>query len=793
MRTIKELIGEERNKLPKTVRDTSLFVKEIIERYGQGGQNKYKFDPASLVYFLPAVPEKEESKHEPAEERVREYLIRERDIQKLEIREKRGRDFAQRIVQSIRLPGARELLRKQSVKQQLSVWLKEIVREYQNAEQEQIRSLLEHGELREVFERVIREKDVLGENHESLRSRLEKALEPGETLEAQAEQLLSDRQEQLHRLLDVTEEAMRLVYIQRRQTQEEKGPEARRSKKQESNRSQSQGRETGQPNLPMRTPQTEYLTETLSKLEEVFIRLRRERLHVEQLQSYHEELERLQELTERWRHTDAGQEERNRGRIRESLRRIQLQRERLEEYILREERQKGYHEELERLQELTERWRHTDAGQEESSSVGTEQEDMLASVEEGKTGKASKKERDSLIPEESFDIGEVSLKYRTADTVRTENTVQEIEERIRSELRRKKEEVTESVKETTAQKIVDLIVQELSILPLIGRMNEDARSDFWSSLNEGEFSYDSEDQKKVLRKEGAKSPEQSVELARQLLLGQMTREEFWKVESKVLEKHGLSEEERNHLALLERQIIHRSLLEHWETESKVPGRRELGEEERNRLDLPEQQMIYRTFLENSSEHPLENHENHIEAKLQRREQNDSQKATEERLSLLEQMELIERQVFFRQEEEYAGEDRVRQGLTGDAPEGTQPVYRIGSQEQENGLSEGDRSLRYRRESEEDQTKREQERFSYRTEAVEKEKTERLHNEQQRQLRTLQETARLQEEKLAVMEKEQKRLTKQLAKAQEEAGSMEEEVMRKMQSQLRLEQLRRGLI
>ena len=76
MRTIKELIGGDRERLPGTIGKTSLFVKEIIERYGQGGN--YVFDPASLVYLFPSVPEEqEEPKKRPEEEKAREYVIRE--------------------------------------------------------------------------------------------------------------------------------------------------------------------------------------------------------------------------------------------------------------------------------------------------------------------------------------------------------------------------------------------------------------------------------------------------------------------------------------------------------------------------------------------------------------------------------------------------------------------------------------------------------------------------------------------------------------------------------------------
>ena len=69
MRTIKELIGGDRERLPGTIGKTSLFVKEIIERYGQGGN--YVFDPASLVYLFPSVPEEqEEPKKRPEEEKA---------------------------------------------------------------------------------------------------------------------------------------------------------------------------------------------------------------------------------------------------------------------------------------------------------------------------------------------------------------------------------------------------------------------------------------------------------------------------------------------------------------------------------------------------------------------------------------------------------------------------------------------------------------------------------------------------------------------------------------------------
>ena len=142
MRTIKELIGGDRERLPGTIGKTSLFVKEIIERYGQGGN--YVFDPASLVYLFPSVPEEqEEPKKRPEEEKAREYVIRERELQKLEIREKGSREFVQRILESARLPGAREILRRQSARQQAVYWLRELVREYQSAERERIRQIEE--------------------------------------------------------------------------------------------------------------------------------------------------------------------------------------------------------------------------------------------------------------------------------------------------------------------------------------------------------------------------------------------------------------------------------------------------------------------------------------------------------------------------------------------------------------------------------------------------------------------------------------------------------------------------
>ena len=56
----------QRTALPNTVGKNSLFVKNIMERYGQG--EGYRLDPASMVYLLPAVlPDTEEEKKEPEE------------------------------------------------------------------------------------------------------------------------------------------------------------------------------------------------------------------------------------------------------------------------------------------------------------------------------------------------------------------------------------------------------------------------------------------------------------------------------------------------------------------------------------------------------------------------------------------------------------------------------------------------------------------------------------------------------------------------------------------------------
>ena len=577
----------------------------------------------------------------------------------------------------------------------------------------------------------------------------------------------------------------------------------------------------------------------------------------------------------------------------------------------------------------------------------------------------------SLIPEDQLRIGEARLEHRITDNTRTERTVQEIEEHIRSELRRKAgeaaESVRESAKETAEQKIVSLIVQELPILRLIGRMSEDTWNSFLSYLDGGEASGISEEQRetklyavseeqeKVLRTKGVKS----MELARRLLFSQTTAEELWKAESRVLEKHSLSEEERNSLELLERRMVYRTFPEHfsenreteirstekerrlrlsaqewrrtvWEPfiekrivgeqfsdgekyrnrngeagkngESQSPGDITGGQIERlleqrrlfDRLDAerlresiasPESLKSYvrQVYEQNIREargqsrsgqgldirgqsgdgqgldagrqggaqsaqgEQIEQAQNRTERSLMinvralalleerlrqlsaekpeapggqeiqreprnasrdtRREKRDvSQEREREGLPLPERAELVERRFLSRRGEEYAGGDAVRTGLTeASAGENTESAYSIGNLEPESrqlrydeetrssNLEESRRQLRYRREPEEGRTEREQERFSYRTASAEREKTERRHNEQQRQLHTLQETARRQEEKLAVMEEEQKRLSEQLARAQEESETLEDDVMRRMQSQLRLERLRRGLV
>ncbi len=76
LQVIGKKTGHRRALLPDTIGKNSLFVKTIMEHYGQG--EGYRFDAASMVYLLPAaLPDTEEEKKEPEEEKALAYILRE--------------------------------------------------------------------------------------------------------------------------------------------------------------------------------------------------------------------------------------------------------------------------------------------------------------------------------------------------------------------------------------------------------------------------------------------------------------------------------------------------------------------------------------------------------------------------------------------------------------------------------------------------------------------------------------------------------------------------------------------
>lgn len=121
--------------IPKTVGKTTLFVNEILEKSGQG--EAYRFDPASLVYLLPTVEEEEEEKPSPAEERAKEYVLREKETMKLITKEEKSREFSSNIIRERTLSGAVERLREKSWKEQLTIQFQLLLREFREIEKKQ--------------------------------------------------------------------------------------------------------------------------------------------------------------------------------------------------------------------------------------------------------------------------------------------------------------------------------------------------------------------------------------------------------------------------------------------------------------------------------------------------------------------------------------------------------------------------------------------------------------------------------------------------------------------------------
>ena len=462
MRTIKELIGGDRERLPGTIGKTSLFVKEIIERYGQGGN--YVFDPASLVYLFPSVPEEqEEPKKRPEEEKAREYVIREREIQKLEIREKGSREFVQRILESARLPGAREILRRQSARQQAVYWLRELVREYQSAERERIRQiekeirtvgqlereeqqhtevqierilrelagragaesiflpLLRESQIREVFVRLfekVREEDP--EVWERISTDITN-ITGEDAIPEEAGQVLSYRKEQLRELLAFTEKALYLLHTR------EQAENAREDREDKEDREDIRRTAAGVPSA------MEAAGEQLQMLEQAWICLRHEDFHLEAIQNYHDGIQKLRESIREWQNAESTYQEREiRDQIRENLRQLEIRRSRLEETRFREEEQvlrtentyRNIYEERSRLEHLqTDRF---DTEQMQASEKKTIEEFRSRLTEERSRLRESLERAEKLIKEEN--------RLRT-ERIRTEEHAEETIEKTSEEER----------------------------------------------------------------------------------------------------------------------------------------------------------------------------------------------------------------------------------------------------------------------------------------------------------------------------------------------------------------------
>lgn len=600
MRTIKELIGGDRERLPGTIGKTSLFVKEIIERYGQGGN--YVFDPASLVYLFPSVPEEqEEPKKRPEEEKAREYVIRERELQKLEIREKGSREFVQRILESARLPGAREILRRQSARQQAVYWLRELVREYQSAERERIRQIeeeirtagrLEREELRHTevqIERVLRELagragaesiflPLLKESQirESFIRLLETVREEdpevweristditnitdivGEnTVLEKAGQILSYRKEQLRELLAFTERALYLLHTR------EQAENAREDGKDREDREDKEDREDTRRTAAGVPSAMEAAGEQLQMLEQAWICLRHEDFHLESIQNYHDGIQKLQESIREWQNAESTYREREvRDQIRENLRQLEIRRNLLEkerEEIFRaryiEERQ-NLEETAEKIERILLETGVLERVRLERAEKFIKEEILRAKyIEERQNLEETVERTERLLVETDFakmgaaekaeEKTEEKAEEKAAEktTGSTENIYKEnihTEQTYSSTEEALKTSLTEGrIRQELEERIKTLIMAEAKLLPLIGRMSGKT----WESFRE--------------------EPEGSRQ--RDYLLEQMTLEEFWQAESRVLEKYTLDEQERSSLERLERELVYRDIPENLE-------------------------------------------------------------------------------------------------------------------------------------------------------------------------------------------------------------------------------------
>lgn len=867
MRTIKELIGGDRERLPGTIGKTSLFVKEIIERYGQGGN--YVFDPASLVYLFPSVPEEqEEPEKRPEEEKAREYVIREREIQKLEIREKGSREFVQRILESARLPGAREILRRQSARQQAVYWLRELVREYQSAEREQIRQieaeictagqlereerqhtevqiervlrelagragaesiflpLLKEGQIREIFIRLLEKvREEAPEIWERISTDITNITDiTGENaVPEEAGQILSYRKEQLKELLTFTERALYLLHTR------EQAKNARKDGKDKEEDEDAQETGAGVPSA------MEAAGEQLQMLEQAWICLRHENFHLESIQNYHDGIQKLRESIRKWQNAESTYRERElRDQIRENVRQLEIRRSRLEETAERTKRLLAETdfvrtEAAEKAERETEEKAEEKTIEKTTDSIKTDYREQIH-LEHLQTEHLHAENRhtgnihtENIHIERTQSSAEEALKTSLTE----ERLRRELEERIKKSVQSSGEDrqkpggsQTEPGRQEWEDRIKTLIMAEAKLLPLIGRMSGKT----WESFRE----------------------ETAGSRQRDYLLEQMTLEEFWQAESRVLEKYTLDEQERGSLERLERELVYRDIPENlenpkrsalsraqeWEETVWQPFIREhtiqteLSEQDtlrrevekiREFTDIQEnaREMAGGTLLAARSVRDL----GIVEEKIRRlasarmpEEADAGEKiSAEEKTAAGEQAvteEIAEKRILrlLRSEERLLyGEERLlhRQeaggadsdGSAGSAA-GAERTEQESGYERLAGLEYHDpASAQEMSAIEGARDGRRQERFRHNTAAAERERQEQKRSEQQqRELKILQETARRQAEELSRIQEQQKQLEEELSKTKEQAspGAQEEMVMRRFQEELRLERLRRGL-
>ncbi len=604
MRTIKELIGGDRERLPGTIGKTSLFVKEIIERYGQGGN--YVFDPASLVYLFPSAPEEqEEPEKRPEEEKAREYVIREREIQKLEIREKGSREFVQRILESARLPGAREILRHQSARQQAVYWLRELVREYQSAERERIRQIEE--EIRTVGQLEREELRIKREDRQTRTEfQTELRMEEGQQrTEAQIERVLRElagragaesiflpllKESQIReifiRLLEkvreeapevwgristdisnitdivgentVPEEAGQILSYRKEQLKElltfteralyllhtrEQAKNAWKDGKDKEEDEDARETEAGVPSA------MDAAGEQLQMLEQAWICLRHENFHLESIQNYHDGIQKLRESIRKWQNAESTYRERElRDQIRENVRQLEIRRSRLEETA----------ERTERLLAETDFVRTEAAEKAERETGEKAAEKTTGSIETG---------YGEQIHLEHLQTEHLHAENRHTGNIHTENI----------HIERTQPRTEEALKTSLTEERLRRELEE-RIKKSVQSSGEDRQKPGGSQTEAGRQEW--EDRIKTLIMAEAKllpligrmsgktwesfREETAGSRQRDYLLEQMTLEEFWQAESRVLEKYTLDEQERGSLERLERELVYRDIPENLE-------------------------------------------------------------------------------------------------------------------------------------------------------------------------------------------------------------------------------------